>query len=149
MTPTPIILGAGAMGAGVVGALSDYVSPDRPFGYLGSLLIALLGGLTLWRAGSVKAWKETAEARAERLEDLEGQLGELRAELAIPERIEGIVRFMAETAERQDAAAAERLRLSFDRLDRRWEDFNRAAENRSARIERLVLAALGSHTSTE
>jgi hypothetical protein len=127
------LLGAGLL----LGA--EVISPDQPFGWLGALLLTALGSFTLWRAGSVKAWKDTAEARYRRIGDLERELGEIHGELAIPERIEGIIRLMSETAQRQDAAATERLEISFERLDRRWLEFNAAAEARSARLEELIL----------
>jgi hypothetical protein len=98
----------------------------------------VLGAIALYRAGSVRAWRETAEARAERLEDVERELAELRAELAIPERLEGIVRLMAETAERQDAAAVQRLESAMKRLDARWEAHNAATETQAARLETAI-----------
>lgn len=115
MIPTPI-LAAVFSTAAIVANVSEFVSPDHPFGWLGSMLLALLGGLTLWRAGSVRAWKETAEARAERLEDVERQLAEVRAELAIPERIEGIIRLMSDTATRQDESAARRTDAAVEKI---------------------------------
>jgi hypothetical protein len=92
-----IALAAPMLGAGLLlGA--ELVSPDQPFGWLGAVLLAALGSFTLWRAGSVKAWKDTAEARYRRIGDLERELGQIHGELAIPERIEGIVRLMSDTA---------------------------------------------------
>lgn len=118
----------------IAGAGEAIVSGDRPFGWLGSILLATLGAFTLHKAGSVKAWKETAEARAERLEDLEREVGELRSELGIPERIQGIIALMGEQSVRADAAAAKRMEEGLARLDERWRVFNEAAEARSARI---------------
>jgi hypothetical protein len=69
-----IALAAPMLGAGLLlGA--ELVSPDQPFGWLGAAPLAALGSFTLWRAGSVKAWKDTAEARYRRIGDLERELG--------------------------------------------------------------------------
>lgn len=142
----PLVLAA-SIGAGAIAAGAESITPDTATGRALAVLLALLGAFTVWRAGTVRAWKETAEARAERLEDLERELGALRAELAIPERIEGLVRLMAQTAERQDEAATRRLELAFERLDRRWEEFNRLAQARSDRIVALLVAER-SHRTT-
>lgn len=104
----------------LVAAGSELVSPDHPFGWLGAMLLAALSGLTLWRAGSVKAWKETAEAREQRIDDLEVEVAELRAELRIPDRFEGIIGMMGEIAVRQDAAAAVRLEGALGKLEGRF-----------------------------
>jgi hypothetical protein len=124
----------------IVAAGGSVVSGESPFGWLGSVLLAALGAFTLHRAGSVKAWKETAEARAERLEDLERQVGELRSELGIPERIEGIIGIMATTAKHQEETATARLRGALDRLDDRWNLHDRNAEARTARLESAIAA---------
>lgn len=118
------------------------VSPTEPFGWLGAIVLAVLGSFTLWRAGSIRAWKETAQARAERVEDLERELGEMRVELAIPERFAELLGVMGDMAIRQDAAAAARLEEAFTRLDSRWVEFNAAAEARSTRLETLIREAL-------
>lgn len=103
-------------GIALVSATNDYVAQNKPFGWLGPLVIAVVGAFALWRAGSVKAWKETANGRLQRIEDLSSEVADLRAELAgveaelkIPERIQGIIELMVATAERQDANATERL----------------------------------------
>lgn len=92
------------------------ITTDHPFGWFGSILIAVIGAFSLWRAGSVRAWKETAQGRASRIEDLSAEVAELRAELKIPERIEGIVTVMAEASEHADARAQERLDTGLDAI---------------------------------
>lgn len=101
------IFGGGAFLLAVIGA--DVVSPSSPFGYIGPVLIAILGAFSLWRAGSVKAWKETAEGRLQRIEDLAKQNSELRSEIAMPERVEGLIKFMADQAEKADERSQARL----------------------------------------
>lgn len=104
--------------------------PAAPAGWVAAALLAALSAFSLWRAGSVQAWKETALARDARIGDLERELESLRAELAIPERIEGIVQIMADTAARQEDAAAERAERALERLELRWEEHDRNAEGR-------------------
>lgn len=131
----------------VLGATVN-VSPDQPFGWLGPVLLALLGAYSLWRAGTAKAWKETAEARMGRIDTLTDELtasrGELavarldlaeaRSELKIPERIEGILHLMGEQAVRQDAAAEVRLERALLELRGQAEEHERCAERRCDRI---------------
>lgn len=124
-----------AIAAAIAGAATTLELPQTVVGWVG-ILGVLMAAVALYRAGSVRAWKETAEARGDRIEDLEREVGELRAELAIPERIEGIIRAMAETAQRQDDAARERLELAMGRVDERWEKHDAAAEVRTQRLER-------------
>lgn len=88
---------------------------------LATAIATVIGALALWRAGSVKAWKETAQGRAQRIEDLSAELAELRAELKIPERIEGIINAMREAAEHQDHAATQRSKNAV-RAITRWFD---------------------------
>lgn len=125
-------LGVAALVAATSGSPSIGVDG---IGWLG-ILATILGAVALYRAGSVRAWKETAEGRAERVEDLERELAELRTELAIPERIEGIIRIMDETAKRAEDAASERLAVALDRVDERWKKHDAAAEARTQRLER-------------
>lgn len=134
-TPADFVAIVVAIGGGILVAASELELPRTLVGWLG-VLGTLLGALALYRAGSVRAWKETAEGRGQRVTDLERELGELRAELAIPERIEGIVRIMAETAAHQDEAANLRMELGLARLEERWERHNEAAEARAQRLER-------------
>ncbi len=133
--PADLLLAPLAIAGGVLVAATTLELPQTLVGWLG-VLGTILGALALYRAGSVRAWKETAEGRGERIEDLERELGALRAELAIPERIEGIVRIMSETSERQEEAASDRLRLALDRMDERWSKHDAAAEVRTQRLER-------------
>lgn len=137
MTPAPADLLAVplAIAAAIVGATTSLELPSTVVGWLG-ILGVLMAALALYRAGSVRAWRDTAEARGDRIEDLEREIGELRTELAIPERIEGIIRMMAETAKRQDEAASERLELAMSRVDERWAKHDAAAESRTMRLER-------------
>lgn len=76
---------------------------------LPTIVLSLVSAFALWRAGSVRAWKSTAEARDARIRDLERENGELRTELAIPERIEGIIKVMADTSKQQDARLEQAL----------------------------------------
>lgn len=108
MILTQVIAGGAAFVLSAILA-GEAVSMDHPFGYVGPVVIAVIGAISLWRAGSTRAWKETAEARAERLEDVTGELGQAReelarvqAELAIPERIEGIIRILADERQQED-----------------------------------------------
>lgn len=130
------IAAAIAAAGAIVAATAEEIAPTAPAGWVAAALLALLSAFSLWRAGSVRAWKETAQARDARIGDLESELAELRAELAIPERIEGIVRLMSETADRQDTAAAGRLELAMGRVDERWAKHDAAAEVRTQRLER-------------
>lgn len=136
---TLAVLAAGAL---AVAAGEQVISADAPFGWLGSVLLAGVSAFALHRAGSVRAWKETAEAREQRIEDLEERLAAATAELAIPERIEGIVRLMAETAATQEKAATGRLREALERVDQRWAEHDRAASLRAQQII-TAIAQLG------
>lgn len=124
-----------SIASGIVVAASELELPRTLVGWLG-VLGTLLGALALYRAGSVRAWKETAAGRGERIEDLERELAEMRVELSIPERIEGIISLMASTADRQDRNASERLELALSRMEERWDKHNAAAEVRTMRLER-------------
>lgn len=137
MTTAPADFGTitAAIAATAIAGASSLEFPQTVVGWLGILGI-LMAAVALYRAGSVRAWKETAEARGDRIEDLERELGELRAELAIPERIEGIIRIMDETATRQDDAARARLESALDRVEERWAKHDAAAEVRTQRLER-------------
>lgn len=123
-----------AIGGGILVAASELELPRTLVGWLG-VLGTILGAVALYRAGSVRAWKTTAEGRGQRISDLENELGKLRAELAIPERIEGIVKIMAETATHQDESAKARMELGLARLEERWERHNHEAELRTQRLE--------------
>ena len=129
LSAVPLALAAAALGA------TNLELPRTAIGWLG-VLGTLLGALALYRAGSVRAWKETAEGRGSRVADLEREISELRAELAIPERIEGIIRLMDETAKRAEEAASERLERAMTRVDERWAKHDAAAEVRTQRLER-------------
>lgn len=131
IAPVAIALLALALGA------SSLELPSTIVGWLG-LIGTVLAAFALYRAGSVRAWKETAEGRGRRVQDLERELAELRAELAIPERIEGLVRLMADTADRQDTAAQSRLELALDRMEARWAAHDKAAEARAMRLEAVI-----------
>jgi hypothetical protein len=104
------------------------------------LLGTILGAVALYRAGSVTAWKETASGRLGRIEDLERELAELRTELAIPERIEGIVKILAETAQHQNDEAERRAERGLGRLEQRWEAHDAAAERRAMRVVEAIAA---------
>ena len=141
MIPTPadfLVAAVAAIAAGLVSATSELELPQTLVGWLG-VLGTMLGAVALYRAGSIRAWKETAEGRGKRVEDLERELAELRTELAIPERIEGIVGLMGEMAVRQDAAASRRMEEGLKRLREQWAEHNTAAEARAARIEAAIL----------
>lgn len=134
-TPADFVTIPLAIAAAIMGAATRLELPQTLVGWLG-VAGTILGALALYRAGSVRAWKETAEGRGERVEDLEREIAELRAELAIPERLEGIISLMAATADRQDRAALERLELALARVDERWSTHDAAAEVRTQRLER-------------
>jgi hypothetical protein len=124
-----------AIGATVAIAAGAVDVPQTIVGWIG-VAGTLLGAIALYRAGSVRAWKETADGRGHRIEDLERELGGLRAELAIPERIEGIIRLMNETAQRTEEAATRRMELALSTLNERWQKHDDAAEVRTQRLER-------------
>ena len=127
MQELAVIVAPGAAAAALVANAVDGLTGP-------AALLAAVSAIALWRAGSVRAWRETAEARDERVTDLERELAELRAELAIPERIEGIVRLMGETAERQERAAIERLELALSRSDAQWQEHEARAESRAQKL---------------
>lgn len=131
MSSTPIgaAIAAGTMLAAIVGD----ALPDAPPS-VWTVGIALVSAWTLFRAGSVRAWKETAEAREERIRDLAYDLSRekevrtaLEAELAIPERLEGLLELLGSQATRADEAA-----------DRRLEVLNTLLEARFSRLESLL-----------
>lgn len=131
----------------IVATTGDYVARDKPFGWLGAVLLAAVSSFTLWKAGSVKAWKETAEGRLQRIDDLVEELREareeiigIRAELKIPERIEGIIQFMGEAQVKQDAAASVRLEGALMVLKDSNDEHERRAE---ARCDRIIEAVTG------
>lgn len=125
------------VGAALLGAATTLELPRTLIGWMG-VLGTLLGALALYRAGSVRAWKETAEGRGSRVLDLERELVELRAELAIPERIEGIIRLMDESTKRGEESANARLERGLERMDERWGKHDAAAEVRTQRLERAI-----------
>lgn len=111
-----LVAGSTAGVGALILAATDPVSDARSYGWLGTILLALVSAFALWRAGSVKAWKETAEGRLQRIDDLvlqvsaqREEMAAMRAELTLPERIEGIIHYMGEIAVKQDASASVRL----------------------------------------
>lgn len=133
-TITAALAAALATLALLLSAATDVVTSDPRFGWLGVSILAVLSAFSLWRAGSVRAWKSTAEAREARIDDLQRELAEMRSELAIPERMEGIIRLMSETSDRQEAAAQRRLEEALARVDDRWQRHDDAAERRNAAV---------------
>lgn len=127
----------------------DLVSTSKPFGWFGAILLSLVSAFALYRAGSVRAWKETANARLERIDDLVNEnqefrveLASLREELKIPERIESIIHYMGEVAIKQDAAASKRVALALHQLSDSFrtitQEHDAAAEVRTASVIQAI-----------
>lgn len=140
-------LGAFLLAAALIASASDYVSQTKPFGWLGSILVAVIGSFALYRAGSVKAWKSTADGRLQRIDDLTAEMASMRednaalkAELKVPERIQGIIELMTSTAIHQDENATKRMEQGLTEIrtyvDARFEVYEqRAQERHRANIE--------------
>lgn len=111
--------------------IGNAISYDKPFGYIGPILISILGAFALWRTGAVKAWKETAEAREGRLKEkddelremhdhlkaMEQRFSELKAEYDVLPRLESIIRLMNEQYERSDTSAEKRTQTAMERIE--------------------------------
>ena len=132
--PGSNLVAAATTAIAALAAAGGELLPAAPAGWVAAALLALLSAFSLWRAGSVRAWKETALARDARIGDLERELASLRAELKIPERIEGIISLMGDTAKRQEDAATARAERALERVEIQWEAHHDAAESRTARL---------------